>query len=181
MKTRTRFITAILAVLVAIAVLFVPLPQEFGFDTRIVTVASIQRPPTVVFDYVTTPAQWPLWHPSSLAVSGSVDHSLDVGEQVTEDFRVAGRRGRVVSTVTACVRPSKWVIAGKIGGRPAGTVTYSLTSTVSGTRFEREFTYRAPSLWFATLNWFVLRARIQSESDTAVLRLKSLVEASPQH
>jgi uncharacterized protein YndB with AHSA1/START domain len=180
MKTRTRFVTAILAVLVAIAVLFIPLPRQIGFDTRIVTVASIQRPPSVVFDYVTTPAHWPVWHPSSLAVSGSVDHSLDVGEQVTEEFRVAGRRGRVVWTVAARVRPSKWVIAGKIDGRSAGTVTYSLTSSVSGTRFERDFTYRAPSLWFAILNWSVLRARIQSESDTAVLQLKRLVEASPQ-
>jgi hypothetical protein len=110
-----------------------------------------------------------------------VDHSLDVGEQVTEEFEVAGRRGRVVWTVAAREYPGKWVIAGKIDGRPAGAVTYSLTSTVSGTRFEREFTYRAPSLWFALLNWSVLRARIQSESDTAVSRLKSVVEASPQH
>ncbi|MGF6921069.1 hypothetical protein OKW41_006504 [Paraburkholderia sp. UCT70] len=52
MKIRTRFVTAILAVLVAIAVLFIPLPQRIGFDTRIVSLASIQRPPTVVFDEV---------------------------------------------------------------------------------------------------------------------------------
>ncbi|MFM0550526.1 SRPBCC family protein [Paraburkholderia sediminicola] len=181
MKNRTRFVKAISAVLAAIALLFIPLPQRVGLDTRIVTVASIQRPPTVVFDYVTTPAHWPAWHPSSLAVSGSVDHSLDLGEQMTEEFRVAGRRGRVVWTVAAREPPGKWAIDGKIDGRPAGTVTYSLTPTANGTRFEREFTYRAPSLWFAILNWFVLRARIQSESDTAVSQLKSLLEASPQH
>ena len=181
MKTRTRFVTAILAVLVAIALLIVPLPQRIGLDTRIDTVASIQRPATVVFDYVTTPAHWPAWHPSSLAVSGSADHSLEVGEQVTEDFRVAGRRGRVVWIVTTREPPGKWTIEGKIDGRPAGTVTYSLTSTASGTRFEREFTYRAPSLWFAIFNWLMLRARIQLESDTAVSRLKTILEAAPQH
>ncbi|WP_168792001.1 SRPBCC family protein [Paraburkholderia aromaticivorans] len=181
MKNRTRFATAILALLVIIALLFIPLPQRIGFDTRIVTVASIQRPTTVVFDYVTTPAHWPDWHPSSLAVSGSVDHSLDLGEQVTEEFRVAGRRGRVVWTVAAREPPARWTIEGKIDGRPAGTVTYSLTSTASGTRFEREFTYRAPSLWFAIFNGVMLRARIQSESDTAVSQLKSLLEASPLH
>jgi len=181
MKNRTRCVTAILPVLVAIALLFVPLPQWVGLDTRIVTVALIQRPSKVVFDYVMTPAHWPVWHPSSLAVSGSVDHPLDLGEQVTEEFRVAGRRGRVVWTVTAREPLSKWTIEGKIDGRSAGTVTYSLTSTASGTRFEREFTYRAPSLWFATINSLVLRARIQSESDNAVLRLKSLLEATPQH
>jgi hypothetical protein len=73
-----------------------------------------------------------------------------------------------------------WTIEGKIDGRPAGTVTYSLTSSGSGTRFQREFTYRAPSLWFAILNWLVLRARIQLESDTAVSQLKRLLEAA-QH
>lgn len=181
MKNRTRIVTTILAVLVTISLLLIPLPQRIGLGTRIVTVASIQRPPTVVFDYVTTPAHWPVWHPSSLAVSGSVDHPLDLGEQVTEEFRVAGRRGRVVWTVAAREPPSKWTIEGKIDGRPAGTVTYSLTSTALGTRFEREFTYRAPSLWFAIINWFMLRAQIQLESDTAVLRLKSLLEAAPEH
>ena len=180
MKTRTRFIVATFALLVALAVLFVPLPQRLRFDTRIVSTASIQRPPPVVFDYVTTPAHWPDWHPSSLAVSGTVDHPLDVDEQVTEAFSVAGRRGQVVWTVAQRVRPSRWVIAGKIDGRAAGTVSYSLSPTVDGTAFEREFTYRAPSLWFAVLNWAVLRGRIQSESDTAVLRLKGRLEASSQ-
>lgn len=180
MKTRTRLVVAVAALLIAIAVLVVPLPPRIRLDTHILTVALIQRPPTAVFDYVTTPAHWPAWHPSSLAVSGAVDHSLDTGEQVTEEFSVAGRRGRVVWTVAARERPDKWAIAGDIDGRAAGTVTYSLTSTVNGTRFQREFTYRAPSLWFAILNWAVLRARIQSESDTAVSRLKSRMEASPQ-
>lgn len=179
MKNRTRFVTAILATLVAVALLFVPLPQRIGLDTHIITVASIQRPPPVVFDYVTTPAHWPVWHPSSLSVSGSVDHPLDLGEQVTEEFKVAGRRGRVVWTVLAREPPNKWTIEGKIDGRPAGTVTYSLIPTASGTRFEREFTYRAPSLWFAIINWSILRARIQLESDTAVLRLKDRLERAP--
>ncbi|MFL9861122.1 SRPBCC family protein [Paraburkholderia madseniana] len=180
MKKRTRYVTAILAALVVIGLLFLPLPQQVGLDTRIVTVASIQRPSKVVFDYVTTPAHWPAWHPSSLAVSGAVDHSLDLGEQVVEEFRVAGRRGSVVWTVTVREPPGKWKIDGKIEGRSAGTVTYLLTSTASGTRFERTFTYRAPSLWFAILNWLVLRARIQAESDTAVLQLKGLLEVTSQ-
>jgi len=155
------------------------LPRTVALDTRIVTVASIQRPSKVVFDYVTTPAHWPQWHPSSLAVSGSIDHPLALGEQVVEAFRVAGRRGSVVWTVTAREPPDKWTIDGTIDGRPAGTVTYSLTSTASGTRFERDFTYRMPSLWFGLLNWLVLRSRIQAESDTAVLQLKRLLETTP--
>lgn len=176
MKTRTRLIATIPVVLAGVALLFMPLPQRTAFDTRIVTVAQIQRPATVVFDYVTTPAHWPTWHPSSLGVSGAVDHSLDIGEQATEEFRVAGRRGRAVWTVVARERPGQWSIEGTIGGRRAGTVTYSLTSTEGGTRFERVFTYRAPTLWFALLNRLLLRERIQAESDEAVRRLKSVLE-----
>lgn len=177
MRKRARYVTTILVVLGVIALLGMPLPRQVRLDTRIVTIALIQRPPKVVFDYVTTPAHWPAWHPASLAVSGSVDHPLGLGEQVKEEFRVAGRRGSVVWTVTERQPPGKWTIEGKIGGEPAGAVTYSLTSTASGTRFERAFTYRAPSLWFVMLNWLVLRTRIQAESETAVLRLKSLLEA----
>lgn len=68
--------------------------------TRIFTSTIIHRPIDLVFDYVTTPGNWPRWHPSSLAVTGATDHSLAVGEQLEETFRVAGRSGRVVWTVT---------------------------------------------------------------------------------
>ncbi|MFL9930728.1 SRPBCC family protein [Paraburkholderia sp. RL18-103-BIB-C] len=180
-RNLTRYVTAILTLLVVIALLLVPLPQMFRLETHVVTVASIQLPPTVVFDYVTTPAHWPVWHPSSLAVRGAVDHPLDLGERVVEEFLVAGRRGSVTWTVTTHEPPAKWTIEGVIDRRPAGSVTYSLTSTANGTRFEREFTYRAPSLWFAILNWLFLRARIQAESDEAVMRLKSLLNGTLQH
>jgi hypothetical protein len=62
--------------------------------TRIASTAVIYRPPDVVFDYVTTPGNWPDWHPSSLGVTGATDHPLEVGEQCTEHFRVAGRESR---------------------------------------------------------------------------------------
>jgi uncharacterized protein YndB with AHSA1/START domain len=40
--------------------------------TQIVVAINIHRPIGAVFDYVTTPANWPAWHPASRAVSGSV-------------------------------------------------------------------------------------------------------------
>jgi uncharacterized protein YndB with AHSA1/START domain len=164
-------------VAVGVALLFLPAPRWTVFETRIVDVTRIDRPPETVFDYVTTPAHWPAWHPSSLGVSGAVDHPLDVGEQVTEDFRVAGRRGRAVWTVVAKERPRSWTIDATIGDRRAGTVTYTLSAVAGGTRFERVFAYRAPTLWFAILDRLVLRARIRDESDEALRRLKRAVEA----
>jgi len=64
--------------------------------TRIVVEINIHRPIGVVFDYITTPANWPVWHPASRAVRGAVDHSLLIGEQVTEEFVAGGRQGSCV-------------------------------------------------------------------------------------
>ncbi|GJH33100.1 SRPBCC family protein [Paraburkholderia hospita] len=179
MKALLRAIVMVACLAAAIGVLFIPLPRAFDLSTRIVTVMPIERDNTAVFDYVTTPAHWPAWHPSSLSVSGATDHSLGIGEQTTEEFRVAGRRGEVVWTVVERRRPEKWTIDGTIAGRPAGTVSYALTPNTNGkdgTQFERTFTYRSPTLWFALLNAALLRAKIQAESDEAVERLKDVLE-----
>ncbi|MFP3554199.1 SRPBCC family protein [Paraburkholderia sp. SIMBA_049] len=179
MKALLRAIVMVACVAAAIGVLFIPLPRAFDLSTRIVTVMPIARESTAVFDYVTTPAHWPAWHPSSLSVTGATDHSLGIGERTTEEFRVAGRRGEVVWTVVERKRPEKWTIDGTIEGRPAGTVSYALmpdTNGKDGTEFERTFTYRSPTLWFALLNAVLLRAKIQAESDEAVDRLKDILE-----
>jgi hypothetical protein len=53
-----------------------------------------------------------------------------------------------------------------------------LTPTARRTRFERVFTYRAPTLWFAILDRLLLRARIREESGEALRRLKRAVEGT---
>ena len=147
--------------------------------TRIYTTTEIQQPAERVFDYVTTPGHWPDWHPSSLGVSGSTDHSLEPGEQVTEQFLVAGNRGTVVWTVRERDCPRRWVIDGTIRGRDSGgTVAYQLTSRDGGTFFEREFTYPSPNLLFALLDRLIFRRRVQAESEEALRRLKQKLESN---
>lgn len=147
--------------------------------TRIVTGATIQRPIEAVYDYVTTPGHWPDWHPSSLGVTGATDHSLQVGEQVTERFLVAGRRGEVVWTVREREAPQRWVIAGAItsGRGGGGTVSYRLAARAGATDFTREFTYPLPNLAFALLDALLIRRRVRAESAEAVRRLKQRLEA----
>jgi uncharacterized protein YndB with AHSA1/START domain len=142
--------------------------------SRIYTAATIQRPVEVVYDYVTTPGHWPEWHPSSLGVSGATDHSLAVGEQVTERYRVAGREGTVVWTVRAREAPRRWLIAGSIVG---GIVAYTLTSHDGATFFEREFVYSVPSPLLRLIDALIVRRRIQAESAEAVRRLQVRLEA----
>lgn len=145
--------------------------------TRISTAIEIPRPIEVVYDYVTTPASWPRWHPSSEGVSGDADHSLLVGEQVTEAFFVAGRRGTVVWTVAERVRPTLWVIDGTIttGVGGGGRITYRFTSRGGGTYFAREFVYAMPNLLLAALDALVLRRRVTKESERALVKLREVL------
>ena len=147
--------------------------------TTIVTEATIHRPVDEVFDYVTTPAHWLVWHPSSLGLHGAIDHSLQIGEEVTEDFKVGGRKGSVTWKVVARDAPTRWAIAGKVAAGGSGTITYTLRAVPEGTAFRREFVYAMPN-WFAGLldRLFICR-RIAAESALAVSRLKQALETQP--
>ena len=144
--------------------------------TRIRSRIQLHTPIEVVFDYVTTPGNWPEWHPSSLGVSGTTDHSLEPGEQVTEEYRVAGRRGRVTWIVREREAPRRWVIEGLTGGGDGGKIAYTLASREGGTAFEREFVYSGSNPLLALLDKLVLRRRISAESAVALRRLKNVLE-----
>jgi uncharacterized protein YndB with AHSA1/START domain len=144
--------------------------------TRIHTTIRIDEPAEKLFEYVTTPGNWPAWHPSSLGVSGATDHSLEPGEKVTEEYSVAGRRGRVEWTVRERVAPRRWTIDGEVDGGGRGTITYTLTPDASGTLFERDFVYAMPSALLALLDRLVLRRRVEAESAEALRRLKGVLE-----
>ncbi|HLI09442.1 MAG TPA: SRPBCC family protein [Ktedonobacteraceae bacterium] len=144
--------------------------------TRIYTPISIPLPIETVFNYVTDPGNWPQWHPSSLSVSGAVGHSLEIGEQVTEEYLVAGRRGNVTWTVIERIFPRLWTIEGKIAGSSGqGQVRYVLQSQDGGTLFGREFTYSMGSLFYSVLNRVFIRRRIEAESWQAVRQLKKVL------
>ena len=144
--------------------------------TYIHTNIQVHIPIEQVFDYVTTPGNWPQWHPSSLGVSGATDHSLEPGEQVTEEYNVAGRRGRVVWTVRERDIPHRWMIDGRVEGGGGGTITYTLTPQANGTTFEREFVYSMPNPLLTLLDRLVLRRRVETESAEALRRLKQVLE-----
>ncbi len=174
--TIKRLVLAATAVAIVAGLAFAPLPSQDR--TRIANSIVIARPSDTVFAYVTTPANWPKWHPASLAVSGATDHSLLRGEQVTEDFVVAGRKRRVLWTATKREVNREWVISGDVDGRNAGVITYTLTPVAEGTRFDREFIYPSPNLLFAALNRISIRSKVEAEWKQAVENLKRLLEAS---
>ena len=143
--------------------------------TRITNTIRITRPIEEVFAFVTTPANWPTWHLASLSIAGNVDHSLLVGEEVIEEFRAAGRRGRATWRVTRRDVPQLWTIETSAQGGRA-TIVYRLRADRGETLFERELTYAMPSLWLALLDVILLRRRMRRESRAALQRLKEVLE-----
>ena len=145
--------------------------------TRIYNSIQISRPLEQVFDFITTPANWPQWHPASVSVSGNAGYSLLLGEEVTENISVAGRHGQVVWRVRERSAPRRWVIDGngKDGGR--ATITYALSPDGDGTIFERELVYTMSKVWLAVLDWLMIRSRMKTDSTQALRRLKRLLES----
>ena len=177
MKTKPVVYAVVsLGLLSGVALAGVLVLANLGKVTSIQTAVVIQRPIVQVFRFVTTPANWPTWHPSSLHVSGAVDHPLTVGEPVVEAFQVTGHRGQTTWRVTERIWPSHWVSESQ--GNPGGyaTITYTLTSQGEGTWFQRELMYRMPDRWLSLLNWLVLRHRIARESADALRNLKQVME-----
>jgi uncharacterized protein YndB with AHSA1/START domain len=146
--------------------------------TRICNSIQIRQPIEPVFDFITTPANWPQWHPASVSVGGNADHSLLPAEAVTENISVAGRRGQITWLVRERSAPHRWVIdgAGKNGGH--ATITYTLTRHPAGTNFERELVYAMPNPLLAVLDWLIIRSRMKADSVEALQRLKRLLESS---
>lgn len=147
--------------------------------TAITCTIHITRPAKEVFQYVTTPGHWPEWHPSSLGVSGQTHHSLDRGEQVTEEYRVAGWRGRALWVVRECDPPVRWVIEGKAERGGSATIIYTLAEHDGGTTFQRELRYEMPNFLLALLDRWLFRRRIQAESQQALRNLKKVLESRP--
>ena len=142
--------------------------------------AVLEATPEQVFEFVTTAGNWPRWHPSSIAVRGQSTRPGEVGDVIEEDFRVAGRTGTVVWTVTERTPPRSWTIDGVIVGRTmGGRVSYALTPADGATSFERRFSYPVP-LRYLPLDILIVARRVRKESDRAVRNLAKEISAQFQ-
>lgn len=141
---------------------------------------EIDRPRAEVYEFVTTPKNWPAWRASSIAVRGQTGYSLGVGQGVAEEFLMAGRFGLAHWTVTVRDQPFLWIIDAQVEGSQAGgQVRYLLTSVGGGTRFEREFVYRMPNLGSYLFASAVLHHQFVDEAQQALERLKEVLEQRP--
>jgi uncharacterized protein YndB with AHSA1/START domain len=145
--------------------------------------ASIQIPasPEAVFDYATTPTNAPQWHPTSVGVSGDIDHSLKEGERSTEELVVfAGRRVRATWTMVERIFPSRWMIEGTPGPLARGTITTTFSAQANGTFYEREFVYTMANPVLVLMDWLVLHRHGEAAAQQAVRTLRNTLESHSQ-
>jgi hypothetical protein len=178
MVRRVLWILAGIAVLAGLLLLPLPWPDAF-VGSRVVNRIEIAAPPQRVFAYITTPANWPRWHPASRAVRGIVDRTPAVGESVVETFEIAGRGGDATWTTVELDPPRRWVITSGAPGGSYAHIVYALRGKDGGTFWERDLTYRGPNLLFGILNVLQIRTVMESDSAKAQANAKRQVEAMP--
>ena len=103
-----------------------------------------------------------------------MDHSLLIGEQVTEEFVAGGKHGSCVWQVTRREGPYLWTITTSTP-QVRAEITYGLTEG-ENTVFERELTYLTSGMWFWVLDLLLMRRRTNRESHIALEQLKERLE-----
>ena len=142
----------------------------------VVSTVRIHRDIADVFDFFTTPANWPRWHPASISVAGATDHSLALGEEVSEEIRAGGGKVHAVWRVTARDAPQLWRFEGSPAGDARVTITYRLRTEGGDTVFEREMQYEFNRLWLRVLDPLFIRRQAEGESQQALLNAKQILE-----
>jgi hypothetical protein len=151
---------------------------EHPMTTRLLHTIRIAADIHAVFDYVSTPAFWPDWHPSSLRLFGDVARCLGAGDHFEEDVRAGGRTARLHWQVVAAEAPRVWTATAVADNGVELELDYRMQSDAQGVMFERELQYQVPGWWLKLLNRLVLRRRIDAESAHSLRQLKSVLEQS---
>nr|BBH87772.1 hypothetical protein KTC_25230 [Thermosporothrix sp. COM3] len=114
------------------------MPEVYTVDS----VIQIKRPAAEIYDFVSTPANWPGLHPDTIAVGGDTNHSETIGSRFVEVVRHPGRHSSgtpVLWEVTKSERPHLWEISLSGGSELVQqcVITYTLVQQGEETRFSR--------------------------------------------
>jgi len=135
----------------------------------------IARPVEQVFDYASTPARWPEWHPSSLRLEPGAEQPLPAGARFEEDISAGGRKAHLSWTVLECQRPHVWIAKAQADNGVTLRLEYRLTAEGGGTAFTRLLSYELPSLLLKLYNWVLGQRRIHRESVLSLHQLRDVL------
>ena len=154
----------------------------------IVADVLINAPAAAVFDFATTPANWPRFWPITLGVSGDVDRPAAVGARWTEQVQISFWRGEFHWVAAERNRPVSFVMrgrsqgegwAGKLLPSTTGQIAYTLTESAGRTHFHRVMEYPDPTLVLKVMDVLVMRRAMTRAINEALQALKTIVESTP--
>lgn len=153
-------------------------------DVTIVNSIEIRRPAEEVFVFASTPANWPVWHPTALSVEGDVAGPLKPGDHILEQDQFLFLRGQIRWRARAVDAPRSWTIEGVVEGIPmfsgtTTTVSYSVAPTADGARIHRRMSYRPSSAIGRMLDWLIFRRHNRHQSQRALDGIKRLMDVPP--
>jgi hypothetical protein len=145
---------------------------------RIDNTVRIARHPDTVFATLATPAFWPCWHPSSVAVVDAVDadRPLRAGEFATERFAIAGWRDEARWYAAICEPP--WELRLETANAAgSGWLHCRLERDGAGTHLSRSLVYERYSVVLRALDRALFRRFVAAAERRAADNLRSFVEA----
>ena len=146
----------------------------------------IDAPAAAVFDYATTPANWPRFWPVTLGVSGDVNGPAAVGARWVEQVKIAFWRGEFHWEAAECARPTSFLMVGRSYGHgwpgkmfpsEEGRIRYALTETNGRTTFHRVMDYTDSTLVLKILDRLLMRRMMTRAIEQALGNLKSIMES----
>ncbi|MCB1554769.1 MAG: SRPBCC family protein [Xanthomonadales bacterium] len=145
---------------------------------------EIRRAPEEVFAFASTPANWPVWHPTALSVEGDVAGPLKPGDRILEQDRFLFLRGQIRWQAHAVDAPRSWTIEGVVEGIPmfsgtTTTVSYTVTPVAEGARIDRTMHYRPSTAVGRALDWLIFRRHNRHQSQHALDAIKRLLDVPP--
>ncbi len=129
---------------------------------------EIAATPEGVYDYVTRPARWKEWHPSSLRTRGIGDESLTAGRHFEEDVRSAGFTRHLSWRVEESEQAVQWRAAARMEDGSSVKLHYGFTATPGGMRFTRTLEYSLRPVALRWLNDLIVWRKVKSESARAL-------------
>jgi hypothetical protein len=138
----------------------------------------VNKPVEEVYDFVTTAANWPRWHPATAGVSGDISHSALAGEVIVERVKHGLMRDTFRWKVEERQAPERWAIAAKSDRfKQLVRIDYTMTPEEGGTLWVRKMVFYFPK-WYALMDKLVFSRILKRNSEKAVRQLKELLEKS---
>lgn len=145
-------------------------------DHRVDTAIDIAMTPAEVFDFVTTPTLWSLWHPATKGVDQVPDRPLLLGETVVEHIDFWPRPIAAEWTVVDYAPGERWAID-TITPQGDARVIYRVAPNGKGTVFRRALLYSSRNLPWRWLDANLTRLALRIQSRNALINLKRVLEA----